>query len=189
MIALRPLYLYRGLSRREWKKSWPGDQTVAKAKPSGSRAILIQAPCEAVWPWITQIGQDRAGFYSYRWLENLMGAQMPDVREIHSQWSHREVGEYLVMAPIERYGDIARMKLAEEEPIRRLTYVNKEGVWSFILEPVASDQCRFICRGTWIPSHNPLAHVARWLIFDPGHYLMEWKMMRSIKALAEQMCM
>ena len=27
-----------------------------------------------MWPWLAQIGQDRAGFYSYDWLERLIGA-------------------------------------------------------------------------------------------------------------------
>jgi hypothetical protein len=41
-----------------------------------ARAVTIDAPVEDVWPWLAQIGQDRAGFYSYEWLENLAGCRM-----------------------------------------------------------------------------------------------------------------
>lgn len=186
VFALRPLYLFKGLKPGEGIAEWPGDRCVPGSIPSGSRGIEIDAPCEAVWPWIAQIGQDRAGFNSYRWFENLLGAKMPDVRHIVPEWSDRHVGEYLAMAPYERFGEISRMKLAEMEPNRRLTYINAEGVWSFILEPLQTGRCRFVCRGTWIPSRNILARLFRLLIFDLGHFLMEWKMMRTVKALAER---
>ncbi|GAA0246458.1 hypothetical protein ACFFQF_05480 [Haladaptatus pallidirubidus] len=39
-----------------------------------TRAITIDAPVEDLWPWVVQLGQGRGGFYSYDWLENLVGA-------------------------------------------------------------------------------------------------------------------
>jgi hypothetical protein len=30
-----------------------------------TRAVKIDAPVGAVWPWLAQIGPDRGGFYSY----------------------------------------------------------------------------------------------------------------------------
>lgn len=184
-IALRPLYISRGLTKSERGDSWPGDEAIPDSHGSGTRAILINAPCGSVWPWVTQIGQDRAGFYSYRWLENFFGAEMPDVRHIVPEWSNREPGQDLVMAPLKRWGKIAVMPLHEVVAESRLTYKNNEGVWSFILIPIEGNRCRFVCRGTWVPSRNPFARAFRVVVFDPIHYLMEWKMMRSIKSLAE----
>ena len=45
-----------------------------------THAITITAPASSVWPWILQIGQDRAGYYSYSWLENLFGAEIHNIR-------------------------------------------------------------------------------------------------------------
>ena len=50
----------------------PGDGVVPGATAQQTRAIGIDAPAERVWPWLAQIGQDRAGFYSYDVLENLV---------------------------------------------------------------------------------------------------------------------
>lgn len=182
----RALWIHRGLSHDEWAARWPGDEFVPDAKPSGSRALTIHAHCADVWPWLTQLGQDRAGFYSYRLLENLVGARMPNIRRIVPEWSRRSAGEHLVMAPPERFGPIAEMELVEVIPNHRLTFRNPEGVWSFLLLPIGRDSCRLVCRGTWTPSKSLIARAAHYILFDPIHFVMEWKMMRTIRSLAER---
>jgi len=73
---------------RPWLRTWgtrpgdadkplAGDETVPDPGVQQTRAITIDAPPEVVWSWPAQLGQDRAGFYSYRWLENLAGCRMP----------------------------------------------------------------------------------------------------------------
>ena len=46
-----------------------------------TRAVTIQAPASAVWPWLVQMGQDRAGFYTHNWVERLLRSAIPDVHE------------------------------------------------------------------------------------------------------------
>ena len=55
---------------------------------------------ERVWPWLAQIGQDRGGFYSYEWLENLAGCRMRNADRIHPEWQRREVGEEVMLHPL-----------------------------------------------------------------------------------------
>ena len=55
----------------------PGDEIIVDAGEQNTRAITIDRPIEEVWPWLAQLGQDRAGFYSYQRLENLVGCEMP----------------------------------------------------------------------------------------------------------------
>jgi hypothetical protein len=49
----------------------PGDEFVPHPELVSTRAITIQAPASAVWPWLVQMGQGRGGLYSYERLENL----------------------------------------------------------------------------------------------------------------------
>jgi hypothetical protein len=77
----------------------PGDELLRPGAPTTTRAITIDAPPDVVWPWLAQLGQDRAGFYSYRWLENLAGCRMPDVREIRPDWQDRRVGQTVPLHP------------------------------------------------------------------------------------------
>ncbi len=55
----------------------PGDEFVPEASFNDTRAITIDAPPEAVWPWLVQIGYGRAGFYSYDLFDNAARAPAP----------------------------------------------------------------------------------------------------------------
>ncbi len=49
----------------EKRKRLPGDELVARPMWQATRAISIQAPRDAVWPWLVQMGYPthRAGWY------------------------------------------------------------------------------------------------------------------------------
>lgn len=53
-------------AERTW--SLPGDEVMPEAPYVTTRAVTIRAPVDEVWPWLIQIGQDRAGFYTHNWL-------------------------------------------------------------------------------------------------------------------------
>ncbi|MGE4176192.1 MAG: hypothetical protein AB7G65_10085 [Thermoleophilia bacterium] len=76
----------------------PGDDLVPRPRWGWTHAVIVDAPAEAVWPWIAQIGADRAGFYSYTWLENLAGCGVRDAERIHPEWQARP-GDHLVLHP------------------------------------------------------------------------------------------
>ena len=48
-----------------------GDDLVPSARLTATRAITIDAPPSAVFPWLRQMGFGRAGWYSYDWIDNL----------------------------------------------------------------------------------------------------------------------
>jgi hypothetical protein len=49
----------------------PGDELVPGCQYRCTRAISIDAPPSAVWPWLVQIGFGKAGFYSNDLLDNI----------------------------------------------------------------------------------------------------------------------
>ncbi len=68
-----------------------------------TRAITVQAPAAAVWPWLVQLGQNRGGFYSYDALENLIGLNIHSAHEIKPEWQDLRVGEdYVTLDPQEQ---------------------------------------------------------------------------------------
>ena len=75
-LAVRPWFLNWGTTTQERRQALLGNDTWIGGAVTGTRAITIEAPPENVWPWLVQIGQDRAGFYSYTWLENLVLASI-----------------------------------------------------------------------------------------------------------------
>ena len=72
---------------------YPGDELVPEPRWGWTHAIQVDAPAEGVWPWVAQIGADRGGFYSYQWLENLIGCQVRNAGTIHPEWAAREGAE------------------------------------------------------------------------------------------------
>jgi hypothetical protein len=54
-----------GIDPLEAKKPLAGDELVPVPSAIETRSITIDAPPAAVWPWLVQMGFDRAGWYSY----------------------------------------------------------------------------------------------------------------------------
>jgi len=71
-----------------------------------------------------QIGQDRSGFYSYTFLENLVGCDMPRVERLRPEWKPRAVGETVWFGTPKRFGGEARMIAAVVEPERSFAMVS-----------------------------------------------------------------
>ena len=61
-----------GSSGGERRRALPGDGAVRHPQMVTDHAITIGAPPEAVWPWLTQMGWHRGGFYTPRWVDRLL---------------------------------------------------------------------------------------------------------------------
>src|SRR5213078_2693391 len=64
-----------------------------------TRAITVHALAEQVWPWIAQLGQGRGGFYSYDFLENLVGCDIHSADRIVPDWQRIDIGAQVKLAP------------------------------------------------------------------------------------------
>ena len=95
----RPWHLKWGATEEEAKAVLPGDEFAPDPQIEATHAITIDAAPEDVWPWIVQLGQNKGGFYSYRWIENLAGCHMPDVREVVQEWQDLKVGDKVSLHP------------------------------------------------------------------------------------------
>ena len=67
--ALQVLGRRAGSTSGERREELPGDAAVPAPHAVTDHAITIDAPPEAVWPWLTQIGWHRAGYYTPRWVD------------------------------------------------------------------------------------------------------------------------
>jgi hypothetical protein len=97
--VLRPWFLRWGASAAETRKPLAGDAVLPNAPSAATRAITIHVPPDRVWPWIAQIGQGRAEFYSYAWLENLFGCQIVNADRVHPEWQDVKPGDTVRMHP------------------------------------------------------------------------------------------
>jgi len=58
-----------GVSDAEVASALPGDDLIDGAGHVIDRAATIPASVESTWPWIVQLGKQRAGWYFPRWVE------------------------------------------------------------------------------------------------------------------------
>jgi hypothetical protein len=171
-----------GATDAEVNDCFPGDELVPKPQTYSTRAVTIRAPAKRVWPWLVQLGQHRAGFYSYTWLENLSGAHMKNADEIVPEWQHLEVGDEVWLHPS------VALRVAAIEPGRWFVLGDD---WGFFVRPIDDQTSRLIVRsrGTYkFPDlTHPILNFLYWrLIFEPAHFIMERGMMLGIKGRAKR---
>ena len=166
---------------------WPGDELCPSAITVHTCAVTIDAPPQQVWPWLMQIGQDRSGFFSYTFLENLVGCEMPNVHEVRPEWQERVPGDKVLMTTPRRYRGRVYNVVAHVDPgmslvlvapgdLRRL-YRGDEAnwVWQFVLVAEGTST-RLVVRSRY-RTRQPL--------LKPVHFIMERRMMLTIKRLTE----
>lgn len=181
-VATAAAYLVTGQPRlRRWgatddevHRALPGDELVSEPGIEATWAVTIDAPVEAVWPWLAQLGQDRGGFYSYEWLENLAGCEMRNADRIHAEWQRRAVGETIRLLPA--YG----LKVARFEPNRALVM---DGWGAFVVEPIDGCRTRLISRSRVPRGWAALGYA---LLLEIPHFVMQRKMVLGIKSRAER---
>jgi hypothetical protein len=159
---------------RPWLRTWGSRPSERQTQSGGTRAVTVEAPVAEVWPWLAQLGQDRGGFYSYEWLENLAGCRMRNADRIHPEWQHREVGESVPLHPANG------LKVTRFEPGRAFAL---EGWGAFELEAIDERSTRLIARNS---AQRGLAKVAYAVFLEIPHFIMERKMLLGIKARAER---
>lgn len=67
---VRPQMARWGARLGEPVRRLPGDDQIPMPNYEATRAVDIDAPVEAVWPWLAQMGRSRTGWYSYAMLDN-----------------------------------------------------------------------------------------------------------------------
>ena len=191
-VLLRPWHTTWGTTPEERRLRLPGDQLVPDARYRMDHAITIAAPADSVWPWLVQVGQDRGGFYSYAWLERLIGDEVTNADRIHPEWQHREVGDLVRAAQPDYLGGMLGSDLGwrvvQIVPGRALVLEN----WgAFVVRPQDDGTTRLHIRlrGEGRPSlAGVLLGPANLLVFEPAHFVMERGMLRGIKARAGSTC-
>ena len=198
MAVIGVVALYRG-KLRPWMYTWGADddevdgralrrdELVAATASRTTRAVTIDAPMCAVWPWLAQIGEDRGGFYSYSLLERAVGristTRTPFTRNGRTcasgtrcgwpggtarrpgRWSPRSIRSPIGV-------DVARRLRAGAAGREGL------GCLGILFAPRKMDGPGWSFAAAVAPSGT--------LVFDIPHFVMEQKMMRGIRDRAQE---
>jgi hypothetical protein len=187
---VRPWYLRWGATDDERNRPMPLDDRVPYPALTSTMAITIAAPPAAVWPWLAQMGDPpRAGYYSYTWLERLVGLRITNSDELLPAYQTLQVGQAI--------DETGTMVVQAVEPGRSLVLGPPSSVetvkvtWAFTLTPVEGGSTRLITRVRGnlalraMIRETPVFTWPFWLLIEPGAFIMERKMLLEIKRLAE----
>ncbi len=183
-----------GATPEERQRVWPGDRLLDRIDESTLRAIDVGAPASGVWPWLHQFGLDRGGFFSYELLERLAGWKVKNIERLLPELAPFELDDGVVLAPGE-----PSIWLALVEENRHLCFrtwpdarrpdpnLPTLGSWSFYLVPNGERTCRLLLRSCkqLRRQGSPLSRAFVRLLEDPLDLVMEQRMLRTIRRLAE----
>ena len=179
LLLRRPVMTW-GATPTEASGRLPGDELLEEADGVATRAIDVDAPPAAVWPWIAQMGpKPRGGAYTYDWIENLLGLGMRSADCVLPEFQDPHPGDTIALGQ-------NRMRLERVEPEHVLAWRSEDGnwVWTFVLEP-QNGSTRLVSRNRYrLPT---LAARIGMLPIEPASLVMERKMLRGIKQRAERL--
>ena len=188
VLLARRWQLRWGATAEEVSGSLPGDELIGKPDLRGTRAITVRAPAARVWPWIAQLGQGRGGFYSYDFLENLIGCDIHSADHIVAGWQDIKAGDEVRLHP-----DIP-LPVAAVDTGRSLVLHGGiaignapppfDSTWAFVVREQPDGTTRLIARERYA-CNRPWARV----LVEFGEvsaFVMGQKMLRGIRDRAEQ---
>ena len=189
LIVARPWYQAWGTSAQE-RATTVGQRGEDVALYRIDRGVTIHANANAVWPWLAQIGQDRAGFYSHDRLERAMGIDIRNADSLVPAWQDRRVGDLVRAAQPGflggRLGNTLGWRISEWDPPRTLTL---ETWGTFVVRPMDDSTSRLLVhtRSRMRPSLRalPIAWLGFYVV-EPAHFIMERGMLLGIKQRAER---
>jgi hypothetical protein len=197
-----------GVDPKEATRPLAGDEIVPTPTAVETRGITIDAPPQAVWPWLAQMGFERGGWYSYDQLDNrgrsidtiLPEFQAPRVGDIFPvspsggfEVKVVETGRALVLFTDTALVEAQRLAaqpadhlpagLAASSAMLRQTPREFAASWAFVLEPLDGGRTRLIerFRVRFGPGNPAFSLVGPMLGF--GVFLM---MRRQLLGIAER---
>lgn len=181
--TLQPWFNNWGSSRFEREMEFPGETKLSDPKVTSTHAITINGTPSEIWPWLVQLGANKGGFYSYAWLENLVGCGVKNADRIIPEFQDLKEGDEVILHP--------------KAPPLKVTYLEKnrslalEG-WMFYLRPIDHTRTRLIARTYAFDQKkdDKTGKIANFMFrsvfFDFAHFIMEQKQLREIKRMVER---
>jgi proline iminopeptidase len=200
---VHPELLRAGATEADARRTLAGDGLVRDPDWQTTFATEIDAPPEAVWPWLVQMGFGRGGWYTWYAYDNggiasaerivpelqtlAVGDYLPDgprASEGYGQWRVEALDKPHAMVLFSRRDPFDGREVKEDE-----TSPHVVASWSFILEPHAPGQTKLFVRVRArlvnLRAATLVAKMTR-LFFGVGDTVMERTLLEGLKERAER---
>jgi hypothetical protein len=166
----------------------PGDELIGDPMLTSTQEITIRRSPHDVWPWLAQMGADRAGWYSYDWIDNGGRRSANCILPAFQQLS---IGQTIPALPGAADGFI----VLAFEPARFLVLgwcapgAPPVMTWAFVLEPVDESCSRLVVRARASAQYR-FQGLPKWLslaVVPLAHFAMQRRQLRGIAARVESL--
>jgi hypothetical protein len=176
----------------------PAADLVPGGKRGATMATTIDAPPSRVWPWLVQMGCNRAGWYSWDRLDN-SGA--PSAGRIHPEWQQIAVGDRLLSTKRGKTWFVVAALEPERFLALRASYDVRgrpfdpdgprprhftDSGWCFLLEPLPGERTRLVVSGYAIGRPKVAQAIQDVLIWEPTHWVMQTRQFANLRRRAER---
>ena len=196
-LLMRPRLLRWGATDEEVKQPYPGAGLIPSGTRGATMAVTIEAPPASVWPWLVQMGYDRAGYYSWDRLDNL---GRPSADRIHPEWQQISLGDRLTAMGRDAGWTVAALEPArflglrasydlsgrEFDPAGPRPRFYTDSLWGFLLKELPGGRTRLIVSGSWAFRPRWLQPIASFLFLEPAHWIMQMRQFANLKRYAER---
>jgi len=145
LFVIRPTQLRWGATVEELHRAIPGDNLVVHPTFVATRAITVHARPEDIWPWLVQMGYNRAGFYGYDLIENLGSTSgIHSAQSILPALQHPTTGDVLPISAVAHltFGTIQTNQFL----IWQSEIVPHDGAFTWALYPIDATHTRLVSR-------------------------------------------
>lgn len=196
-LVARPLLLRWGATDDEVREVFPGEDVVPGGVRGATMATTICAPPAAVWPWLVQMGCDRAGWYSVDRFDN---GGRPSADRIHPEWQQLALGDRLASTPSGRaWFEVAALETGSVLVLRASLDLRGrpfgpgsppprhyiDSTWGFKLRELPGDRTRLVVSGYSAGRPKALLRVVDRVFWEPAHWIMQRSQFANLKRRAE----
>lgn len=197
-LAVRPRLIRWGATDAEVSGPFPGADIIPGGTRGGAMAVTIDAPPSAVWPWLAQMGVDRALWYTWDYWRPW---GLRSANRIHPEWQNIAIGYRMPATPkgttwwevaaLEpgRFLDL-RMSVdlmgRRFDPNQTWPRFYSDSLWAFLLTPLPGDRTRLVASGYWAFRPRWLQGIVSFLFLEPSTWLMQTRQFAGLKRRAER---
>jgi hypothetical protein len=197
-LAVRPRLLRWGAAEDEVRRPYPGADLIPGGVRGATMAVTIDAPPSEVWPWLVQMGCNRAGWYSWDRLDN---GGVRSTEHLHAEWQEISVGDRLASTP----SGSAWFEVAALEPERfmglraaldlrgrpfdtagRRPRFFSDSLWGFRLEELTGGRTRLVVSGYAATRPRFLLAIGNFVFWEPAHWIMQTRQFANLRRRAER---
>ena len=145
----------------------PGDENYSSKDWIMDEEISINASTDKIWPWLVQMGNGRAGWYSYDWLDNL-GKKSFDYVDENLQ--NIEIGQKISIFTVANFKENEFLTLDYSENCNMTWFLKPQNEKTILITRLRVKGPKWLLKYT----------------LGPGHLLMQLKQFKELKKRIEK---